>query len=69
MMFFAFAINALQKWAARQLNASNGVVRELRIDPVTAMLVFEPSMDENKRIAWACTAEGIRPTALPQDCR
>jgi hypothetical protein len=30
----------------------------------TGVLVFEPSMDEHKRIAWACRAEGI----LPQGC-
>jgi Zn-dependent protease with chaperone function/Tfp pilus assembly major pilin PilA len=55
----------------------------LTIDPETAVLrvtagvqgaqgagvlVFEPSMDEHKRIAWACSAEGILPQALPQGC-
>lgn len=64
--------------------SSSGSVRQVSIDANTAVLrvvtgidgdkgagvlVFEPSMDENKRIAWACTAEGIRPAALPQDCR
>ncbi len=63
--------------------ASGGVVRALSIDPQTAVLrvatgvvgqqgvgvlVFEPSMDEDKRIAWACTGEGIRAGALPQGC-
>jgi Zn-dependent protease with chaperone function/Tfp pilus assembly major pilin PilA len=63
--------------------ASGGAVRELTIDPETAVLrvvtgaqggqgagvlVFEPSMDEHKRIAWACTGEGIMPEALPQGC-
>lgn len=61
----------------------SGAVRELSIDPDTAVLrvvtavqgqqgagvlVFEPSIDENKRIAWECTAEGILPQALPQGC-
>lgn len=64
--------------------ASGNGVRRMTIDPETAvlrvatdaagaqgagMLVFEPSMDENKRIAWACTGEGIRAEALPQGCQ
>jgi Tfp pilus assembly major pilin PilA len=58
-------------------------VRRMTIDPETAVLrvvtaasgpqgegtlVFEPSMDANKKIAWACTAEGILPAAVPQGC-
>jgi Tfp pilus assembly protein PilE len=61
----------------------SGAVRALSIDPDTAVLrvvtnvqgqqgpavlVFEPSMDEHKRIAWECTGEGILPQALPQGC-
>jgi hypothetical protein len=56
------------------VSVSGGAVRGLTIDPETAVLrvmtnvqgqqgagvlVFEPSMDEHKRIAWACTPEGI----------
>lgn len=70
--------------AGVQANAGGPAVRELAIDPKNAtlrvltsietkegagVLVFEPSMDEDKNISWACSAEGIMPDALPQDCR
>ena len=63
--------------------ATGGTLRQMTIDPQTAVLrvvtaaggaqgagvlVFEPSMDAHKPIAWACTAEGILPAALPQGC-
>lgn len=65
------------------VTANGGAVRELTLDSETAVLrvvtgvdgakgagvlVFEPSMDEHKRIAWECTGEGILPQALPQGC-
>jgi Zn-dependent protease with chaperone function/Tfp pilus assembly major pilin PilA len=65
------------------VTAGGSGVRRMTIDPETAvlrvvtaasspqgegMLVFEPSMDANKKIAWACTAEGILPQAVPQEC-
>ena len=70
--------------AGVQANAGGPAVRELEIDPKNAtlrvltsietkdgagVLVFEPSMDEDKNISWACSAEGIMPDALPEDCR
>jgi Zn-dependent protease with chaperone function/Tfp pilus assembly major pilin PilA len=57
--------------AGRQLtiNSETAVLRVVTGANGAGVLVFEPSMDENKRIAWACTAEGIRPTALPQGCK
>ena len=65
------------------VGGGGGGVRRMTIDPESAVLrvvttttgprgdgtlVFAPSMDEHKRIAWACTAEGILPMALPQGC-
>ena len=65
------------------VTAGGSGVRRMTIDPETAvlrvvsaasstqgeaMLVFEPSMDANKKIAWACTAQGILPAAVPQGC-
>lgn len=59
-------------------------VRELEIDPKNAtlrvltsietkegagVLVFEPSLDEERNISWSCSAEGIVQDALPADCR
>lgn len=59
-------------------------VRELEIDPKNAtlrvltsienkegagVLVFEPSLDEERNISWRCSAEGIVADALPVDCR
>ncbi|HBZ05013.1 M48 family metalloprotease [Massilia sp.] len=70
--------------AGVQASAGAPAVRELEIDPKNAtlrvltsietkqgagVLVFEPSMDEEKNISWACSAEGIMPDALPEDCR
>ena len=70
--------------AGVQASAGGPAVRELEIDPKNAtlrvltsietkegagVLVFEPSMDEDKNISWACSAEGILPDALPEDCR
>jgi len=70
--------------AGVQASAGGPAVRELEIDPKNAtlrvltsietkegagVLVFEPSMDEDKNISWACGAEGILPDALPEDCR
>ncbi|MEW6373000.1 MAG: M48 family metallopeptidase [Pseudomonadota bacterium] len=70
--------------AGVQANAGGPAVRELEIDPKNAtlrvltsietkegagVLVFEPSMDEDKNISWACSAEGIMPDALPEGCR
>ena len=65
------------------VSAGASGVRRMTIDPETAvlrvvtaasspqgegMLVFELSMDADKKIAWACTAEGILPAAVPQGC-
>ena len=64
------------------MSAGASGVRRMTIDPETAvlrvvtaasspqggMLVFEPSMDANKKITWACTAEGSLPAAVPQGC-
>jgi Zn-dependent protease with chaperone function/Tfp pilus assembly major pilin PilA len=70
--------------AGVQTGAGAPAVRELEINPKNAtlriltsietkegagVLVFEPSMDEDKNISWACSAEGIMPDALPEDCR
>ncbi|MFC3460604.1 M48 family metalloprotease [Massilia haematophila] len=70
--------------AGVQASAGAPAVRELEIDPKNAtlrvltsietkegagVLVFEPSMDEEKNISWAYSAEGIMPDALPEDCR
>ena len=67
-----------------QAGAGAPAVREMEIDPKNAtlrvltsietkegagVLVFEPSMDEEKNISWACSAEGIMRDALPEDCR
>ena len=63
--------------------ATGGAVRQMTLDPETAVLrvvtdvegkegagvlVFEPSTDADKRIAWACTAQGIQAGALAQGC-
>lgn len=65
------------------MSAGASGVRRMTLDPETAvlrvvtaasspqgegMLVFEPSMNADKTIAWACTAEGILPAAVPQGC-
>lgn len=70
--------------AGVQASAGAPAVREMEIDPKNAtlrvltsietkegagVLVFEPSMDEEKNISWACSAEGIMRDALPEDCR
>ncbi|WP_313707040.1 M48 family metalloprotease [Massilia sp.] len=70
--------------AGVQAGAGAPAVRELEIDPKNAtlrvltsietkegagVLVFEPSMDEEKNISWACSAEGIMRDALPEECR
>jgi len=70
--------------AGVQAGAGAPAVREMEIDPKNAtlrvltsietkegagVLVFEPSMDEEKNISWACSAEGIMRDALPEDCR
>jgi len=64
--------------------APGGQVREIEIDPKNAVLrvltsietkegagvlVFEPSLDEDGKMSWACSAEGIVPRALPQQCQ
>ena len=69
--------------AGVQASAGAPAVREMEIDPKNAtlrvltsietkegagVLVFEPSMDEEKNISWACSAEGIMRDALPQEC-
>jgi len=61
-----------------------GQVREIAIDPKNAVLrvvtsidtkdgegvlVFEPSQDKDGTISWSCSAEGIAPKLLPQDCQ
>jgi len=65
-------------------SAPGGQVREIEIDPKNAVLrvltsietkegagvlVFEPSLDEDGKMSWACSAEGIVPRALPQQCQ
>jgi Zn-dependent protease with chaperone function/Tfp pilus assembly major pilin PilA len=65
------------------VTAGGSGVRRMTIDPESAvlrvvtaasgpqgegMLVFEPSMDADKKIAWACTAQGILPAAVPPGC-
>lgn len=61
-----------------------GQVREIEIDPNNAVLrvltsietkegagvlVFEPSLDKEGKVSWSCSAEGIVPRALPQECQ
>jgi Zn-dependent protease with chaperone function/Tfp pilus assembly major pilin PilA len=65
-------------------DAAGAAVRQLSIDPRNAVLrvvtsidtaggpgvlVFEPSLDEDKRISWACTTEQLAPEAVPAGCR
>lgn len=55
-----------------QLNPENAQVRVLtRIVSVHGQgaLTFVPSLDDNKRIVWKCSAEDLRPQVLPPDCR
>jgi Zn-dependent protease with chaperone function/type II secretory pathway pseudopilin PulG len=64
--------------------ASNEAVNEMQFDPdngslrvVTSIastqgmgtLVFSPSLDANKRVAWRCSGENLAAAALPPDCR
>ena len=54
------------------LNPENGQVRVLtRIVSVHGQgaLTFTPSLDDNKRIVWKCSAEDLTPQLLPPDCR
>ena len=61
-----------------------GQVREIEIDPKNAVLrvmtsidtkegagtlVFEPSLDEDGKVSWSCSAEGIAQRALPAECQ
>lgn len=61
-----------------------GQVREIEIDPKNAVLrvltsidtkegagvlVFEPSLDEDGKVSWSCSAEGIAARALPAECQ
>ncbi|MEW6024173.1 MAG: M48 family metalloprotease [Pseudomonadota bacterium] len=61
-----------------------GTVREIEIDPKNAVLrvmtsidtkegagtlVFEPSLDEDGKVSWSCSAEGIVQRALPAECQ
>lgn len=61
-----------------------GQVREIEIDPKNAVLrvltsidtkdgvgtlVFEPSLDEDGKVSWSCSAEGIVQRALPAECQ
>jgi hypothetical protein len=32
-------------------------------------LVFTASLDQDKRMVWKCSAEGLNLEALPRDCR
>ena len=32
-------------------------------------MVFTPSLDEDKRVVWSCSAELIEAAVLPQGCR
>ncbi|MET0857522.1 MAG: M48 family metalloprotease [Telluria sp.] len=55
-----------------QLNPENAVIRVLtRMTTVhgQGVLVFAPSLDANKRIAWKCGAEDIDARLLPPQCR
>ena len=55
-----------------QLNPENAQVRVLtRIVSVhgQGVLTFTPSLDENKRIVWKCSAEDLTAQQLPPDCR
>ena len=54
------------------LNPENGQVRVLtRTVSVHGQgaLTFTPSLDDNKRIVWKCSAEDLTPQLLPPDCR
>lgn len=70
--------------AGVQADAGSPAVREIELDPRNAtlrvltsietkegagVLVFEPSLDEERNISWRCSAEGIVAEALPEDCR
>ena len=59
-------------------------VEQLRLDPVTGvvevltriaspngpgLLVFTPSLGEDKRLVWTCSASELAPTVLPPGCR
>jgi len=32
-------------------------------------LVFKPSLDDNKRVVWHCSAENLKPGMAPPGCR
>lgn len=64
--------------------ADNGAVQLIQLNPVSAQIkvltrivsvhgqgtiTFTPSLDSDKRMAWKCSAEDIRPQVLPPDCR
>jgi Zn-dependent protease with chaperone function/Tfp pilus assembly major pilin PilA len=54
-----------------QLNPENGVVRvttHIGSAAAPGTLTFTPSLGEDKRIAWACSADNILAGALPQGC-
>ncbi len=52
------------------LDSKNGVVQVVtRTAGGQGTLSFEPTLDEKKRIVWSCTAEDIKPTLLPKECR
>lgn len=57
---------------AMELDPENGVIR-VRSGIVSSqgegVMVFTPSLDEDKRVVWSCSAELIEAAVLPQGCR
>lgn len=53
------------------VDPSNAVIRaELAFRPLEgSTLVFTPSLDASRRIAWQCSSPDIRPQVLPLRCR
>lgn len=61
-----------QSVALIELNAENAEVKVLtRIVSANGqgMLLFTPSLEQDKRMVWKCSAEGLNVEALPPDCR
>lgn len=55
-----------------QLNPENAVIRVFTRTKTVhgqGVLVFAPSLDEHKRIAWKCGADDIDAKMLPPECR